>query len=216
MDLGHEFSIPIIEDCAQSFGTKWRGKQSGTLGKIGCFRFDTTQNLGGFGDSGLVCTDDDTLFDKIKILRVQGRKPQYFHRYMSGNFRIDEIQAAPLNIKLPHIETYIANRRKNAEIDFKELGNLKSVILPKEFERNLHIWNQFTRRVLEGKHDENFPILKANDVGCNIYYPLPLDAHKCFKSFVDPNNLIPKAALASKEVLSLPIYPELTSNQIST
>ncbi|MDR2603479.1 MAG: DegT/DnrJ/EryC1/StrS family aminotransferase [Puniceicoccales bacterium] len=212
--IGREFNIPVIEDCAQSFGAKRHERQSGTLGNIGCFSFFPTKNLGGFGDSGLVCTDDDDIAEKIKILRVHGMKPRYFHRYVGGNFRIDELQAGLLNVKLPHVEAYIANRRKNAAIYLEALNGLNSIVLPKEIEGNFHTWNQFTIRILNGKRDEVCRALQANDIGYNIYYPLPLDAQECLKSFVDPQNLTSNAMLASKEVLSLPIYPELTSDQI--
>jgi dTDP-4-amino-4,6-dideoxygalactose transaminase len=214
MKIGRRFNIPVIEDCAQSFGAKRHGQQSGTFGNIGCFSFFPTKNLGGFGDSGLVCTNDDDIAEKIKILRVHGMKPRYFHRYIGGNFRIDELQAGLLNLKLPHVETYITNRRKNAAIYLEALNGLKSIVLPKEVEGNFHGWNQFTIRVLDGKRDKVCQALQANNIGYNIYYPLPLDAQECLKPFVDPQKPTPNAMLASKEVLSLPIYPELTSDQI--
>ncbi|MDR2779003.1 MAG: DegT/DnrJ/EryC1/StrS family aminotransferase [Puniceicoccales bacterium] len=212
--IGREANIPVIEDCAQSLGAKRHGKQGGTFGEIGCFSFFPTKNLGGFGDSGLVCTGNDAIAEKVKILRVHGMKPRYFHRYIGGNFRIDELQAALLNVKFQHIEAYIANRRKNAEIYLNALEGLEYIILPKEIEGNFHTWNQFTIRILDGKRDMIYQTLQANDVGCSIYYPLPLDAQECFKPFVDRQNLTPNASLASKEVLSLPIYPELTTDQI--
>ncbi|MDR2432333.1 MAG: DegT/DnrJ/EryC1/StrS family aminotransferase [Puniceicoccales bacterium] len=212
--IGREFNIPVIEDCAQSFGAKRHERQSGTFGKVGCFSFFPTKNLGGFGDSGLVCTDDDDIAEKIKILRVHGMKPRYFHRYVGGNFRIDEVQAGLLNVKFSHVEAYIANRRKNAAIYLEALNGLKSIVLPKEIEGNFHTWNQFTIRVLEEKRDEVCQALQASDIGYNIYYPLPLDAQESLKPFVDPRSLTSNAMLASKEVLSLPIYPELTSDQI--
>jgi dTDP-4-amino-4,6-dideoxygalactose transaminase len=212
--IGREFNIPVIEDCAQSFGAKRHERQSGTFGNIGCFSFFPTKNLGGFGDSGLVCTDDDAIAEKIKVLRVHGMEPRYFHRYVGGNFRIDELQAGLLNVKLPRVEAYIVNRRKNAATYLETLSGLKSIVLPKEIEGNFHTWNQFTIRVLDGKRDEVCQALQANDIGYNIYYPLPLDAQECLQPFVDPQNLTPNAMLASKEVLSLPIYPELTSDQV--
>jgi dTDP-4-amino-4,6-dideoxygalactose transaminase len=212
--IGRRFNIPIIEDCAQSFGAKRHEQQSGTFGNIGCFSFFPTKNLGGFGDSGLVCTDDDNIAEKIKILRVHGMNPRYFHRHIGGNFRIDELQAGLLNVKLPHVEAYITNRRKNAAIYLEMLNGLKSIVLPKEIEGNFHSWNQFTVRILDGKRDKVCQALQANNIGYNVYYPLPLDAQECLKPFVDPQKLTLNAMLASKEVLSLPIYPELTPDQI--
>ncbi|MDR1402005.1 MAG: DegT/DnrJ/EryC1/StrS family aminotransferase [Puniceicoccales bacterium] len=212
--IAEEFDLAVIEDCAQSFGSKHGGKQSGTFGLAGCFSFFPSKNLGGFGDSGLVCTDDDSLAEKIRILRVHGAKPRYFHRYIGGNFRIDELQAALLNIKLPHVDGYIRNRRHNAEIYAEELKNVPQLILPQEIEGNFHTWNQFTVRILDGVRDEVFQTIGSSGIGCNIYYPLPLDAQECFRQFTDPKNPTFNAAIASKEVLSLPIYPELHPDQI--
>ncbi|MDR2737829.1 MAG: DegT/DnrJ/EryC1/StrS family aminotransferase [Puniceicoccales bacterium] len=212
--IASEFGIPIIEDCAQSFGASNNGRQSGTFGIAGCFSFFPTKNLGGFGDSGLVCTNDGDLAEKIKILRVHGMCPRYFHRYISGNFRIDEIQAALLSVKLPHVDGYIANRRRNAEIYMDELADLESIVLPREELGSFHTWNQFTIRILDGKRDDVRTMLEKAGIGCNVYYPLPLDTQECFRDLVSPRCQTANALLASKEVLSLPIFPELTPEQL--
>jgi dTDP-4-amino-4,6-dideoxygalactose transaminase len=214
MKISDEFVIPVIEDCAQSFGAKRGGKQSGTFGKIGCFSFFPTKNLGGFGDGGLVCTDDDDLAEKIKILRVHGMRPRYFHRYVGGNFRLDEMQAALLNVKLPYVDSYIMKRRRNASIYLEELGSTQGIVLPREKIGNLHTWHQFTLRILDGRRDEILHNLAEHGIGCSVYYPLPLDSQECFSEFVDGKNLTKNAQLAAKEVLSLPIYPELRKDQI--
>ncbi|MDR1433339.1 MAG: DegT/DnrJ/EryC1/StrS family aminotransferase [Puniceicoccales bacterium] len=209
-----EFNIPIVEDCAQSFGAKWRDRQSGTFGIAGCFSFYPTKNLGGFGDAGLVCTDDDDFAEKVKILRVHGAKPRYFHRYIGGNFRIDEVQSALLTLKLPSVDGHIENRRRNAEIYLNELTALPGIVLPRELDGNFHTWNQFTVRILNGRRGEIQQALEKEGVGSGVYYPLPLDAQECFVDLVDGKNLTKNAAIAASEVLSLPVYPELEPHQI--
>jgi dTDP-4-amino-4,6-dideoxygalactose transaminase len=213
-EIGAEFGIPIIEDCAQSFGAMRNGRQSGTFGLAGCFSFFPTKNLGGFGDSGLVCTDDGDFAEMVKILRVHGMKRKYFHKNIGGNFRIDEVQAALLNVKLPHVNNYTANRRHNADIYRKELDGTESIILPSEIGGNFHTWNQFTIRIPGGRRDEVREKLAMSGIGCNIYYPLPLNKQECLREFMAANFETPNAEIAASEVLSLPIYPELTTEQI--
>jgi dTDP-4-amino-4,6-dideoxygalactose transaminase len=212
--IGREFGLPIVEDCAQSFGALRGGKQSGTFGTIGSFSFYPTKNLGGFGDAGLVCTDDGALAEKIRTLRVHGMAPRYFHKYIGGNFRMDELQAALLNLKLPLVDEYIANRRRNAEIYREELAGVESLVLPVEMPGNFHTWHQFTVKVLNGRRDVALRFMGANGIACGVYYPLPLDAQECFGEFVDGKHLTKNAAAAAEQVLSLPIYGELNDRQV--
>jgi dTDP-4-amino-4,6-dideoxygalactose transaminase len=214
MAIADEFALGVVEDCAQSFGAKRGGRQSGTFGTAGCFSFFPTKNLGGFGDGGFVCTNDDDLAEKIRILRMHGMKPRYFHRYIGGNFRIDEMQAALLNVKLPHVDGYIERRRLNASIYLEELDSVPGIVLPRECAKNFHTWNQFTVRILGGRRDEVLRQLKDRSIGSNIYYPLPLDAQECFREFGDGKNFTKNAQIVAAEVLSLPIYPELEREQI--
>jgi dTDP-4-amino-4,6-dideoxygalactose transaminase len=209
--MADEFCIPIVEDCAQSFGARCGGRQSGTFGLAGCFSFFPTKNLGGFGDAGLVCTDDGAFAERLRMIRVHGARPQYFHRFIGGNFRIDELQAALLNVKLPHVDGYIAGRRRNAEFYLRELADAPSIVLPAAVDGNFHSWNQFTIRVMDGRRDGVLNALRAADIGCNVYYPLPLDAQECLRSTEPTRN----AAAAAAEVLSLPIYPELEEWQLA-
>ena len=215
IELAANRDIPVVEDCAQSLGATRNGHQTGTVGTIGCFSFYPTKNLGGFGDAGLVCTNDDQLAEKCKILRVHGMESRYFHKYIGGNFRIDEIQAALLDIKLPYVDEYVDHRRQNALFYLKELAGVEDIILPQEIDGNFHTWNQFTIRVQNGKRDKLLAYLKEHDVGSNVYYPMPLDLQECFKDFVNPRKLTQNAKLAASEVISLPIYPELTPDQLS-
>ena len=205
--------VPVIEDCAQSFGAKRNGKQTGTFGEIGCFSFYPSKNLGGFGDAGLVCTDDDEIAERLRILRVHGARSQYNHEIVGGNFRIDTIQAALLNLKLQHVDEYIESKRRNAKMYLSELRNIDGIVLPKEKDGNFHTWHQFTVRIKNGMRDKVLESLRKSGVGCNVYYPIPLDRQKCFEDYVS-GDFTKVADEVSKDVISLPIFPELTTEEI--
>jgi dTDP-4-amino-4,6-dideoxygalactose transaminase len=205
--------VPVIEDCAQSFGAKRNGKQTGTFGEIGCFSFYPSKNLGGFGDAGLVCTDDDEIAEQLRILRVHGARSQYNHEIVGGNFRIDTIQAALLNLKLPHVDEYIESKRRNAKMYLSELRDIDGIVLPKEKDGNFHTWHQFTVRIKNGMRDKVLESLRKSGVGCNVYYPIPLDRQKCFEDYVS-GDFTKVADEVSKDVISLPIFPELTTEEI--
>jgi dTDP-4-amino-4,6-dideoxygalactose transaminase len=207
-------NLRFVEDCAQSFGARRSGKQSGTFGAIGCFSFYPTKNLGGFGDSGLVCTNDESLYERMKILRVHGMSPRYFHKYVGGNFRIDAQQAALLNIKLGHVDGYIGKRIRNAEFYLEKLGPLEDlalISLPKVAYRNEHTWNQFTIKVRGGRRDELKKYLFDRGIGCEVYYPVPLNRQECFAEYACA---LPLSELLAQEVISLPIYPELEQDHL--
>jgi dTDP-4-amino-4,6-dideoxygalactose transaminase len=215
LELCRKRGIKFIEDCAQSFGAKHHNKQSGTFGDVGCFSFFPSKNLGGFGDSGLVCTDDEVLYERMKILRTHGMKPKYFHKYIGGNFRIDALQAALLNIKLKHVDTYISKRIRNGKFyleNLAKLGNGRLITLPRIAAGNDHTWNQFTLKIHERKRDELKEYLLSNGIGCEIYYPLSLNKQECFAQHA---NKLPISEQLTQESLSLPIYPELTIDQLA-
>ncbi len=215
LDLCSKYNLFFIEDCAQALGAKRKEKMVGTFGSIGCFSFFPSKNLGGFGDSGLVCTNDEALYKKMRILRTHGMDPKYFHQKIGGNFRIDALQAALLNIKLLEMNKYIEKRRKNAEYYDFHLKNLDGIYikLPKEDNGNYHTWNQYTIKVLGGQRDKLKQFLQAQEIGCEIYYPVPLDKQKCF--FPQSGSAIVSKKLSS-EALSIPIYPELKTEQLET
>ncbi|MDR1255962.1 MAG: DegT/DnrJ/EryC1/StrS family aminotransferase [Puniceicoccales bacterium] len=215
LELCRQREIKFIEDCAQSLGARRNGKQSGTFGDIGCFSFYPSKNLGGFGDSGLVCTNDESTYEYMKILRTHGMKRKYFHSYVGGNFRIDALQAALLNIKLKHLDRYIGGRIGNAEFYLEKLAELESlrlITLPKVAAGNKHTWNQFTVKVHASERGKLRQYLLDRGIGCEIYYPLPLNRQECFEKYA--NNL-PVAERLASESLSLPIYPELAANHLS-
>lgn len=231
--ISKETGIPIIEDAAQAIGTQYKdGKMVGTIGHIGCFSFFPSKNLGGFGDAGMVTTNDDDLAYKLRIKRVHGGEKMYFHKVIGGNFRIDALQAAVLSVKLPHLDNWTAGRQKNAETYFnlfknlglcEEEGRLKyddknKVLVPKAVyknsgHKNYHIYNQFIIRVQ--KRDALMEHLKTKDIGCAIYYPVPFHQQECFAYLGCNNNDFPHSNSAAETSLALPIYPELTSEHLN-
>jgi dTDP-4-amino-4,6-dideoxygalactose transaminase len=213
MDFAGRHGLEVIEDCAQSMGAKWEGKQAGTVGSLGTFSFFPAKNLGGFGDGGLVSTNDDTLAEKVRVLRAHGSKPKYFHSMVGGNFRLDALQAALLGVKLGHLESYLSKRAANAA-HYMELfsGHMEKldgkVALPSESPGCAHTWNQFTIRVAEGRRDALREHLADHGVSSEIYYPKGLHQQECFSHL--PTSACPVTEKLAGEVLSLPVYPEIT------
>lgn len=237
MAISKKHNLFVVEDGAQAIGVEYKdGRQVGTIGTIGCFSFFPSKNLGGFGDGGVVTTMDEQLAEKLKIMRVHGGHPKYYHKMIGGNFRLDALQAAVLSVKLPHLNSWSAKRRENAELYtklFVELGlaektgltefdNYNKVLLPKAVYKdttglnNYHIYNQFIIRV--EKRDELINHLRQKSIGCEIYYPVPFHKQECFNYLME-NPFYKKinfanADFAAEHSLALPIYPELTEEQI--
>lgn len=203
--------IPVIEDAAQAIGASHDGKPAGSLGRIGCFSFFPSKNLGAFGDGGMVVTSDDDLAERLRLLRAHGARPKYIHAMIGGNFRLDALQAAIVRAKLPHLEHWTAARRRNAEIYRERLAGLQGLTLPKvRFER--HVYNQFIIRLDERERVRT--ILTEHGIGNEIYYPKPLHLQECFADLGYVSGDLPVAERAAAEVLALPIYPELSEAQI--
>jgi len=232
MKIAKEFGLKVIEDGAQAIGSQYKdGRKVGNIGDIGCFSFYPSKNLGCFGDGGLVTTNDEALAEKLRILRVHGGKPKYFHKIIGGNFRIDAIQAAVLNVKLPHLDSWTKKRQENAELYTKsfvaaglaeEEGRIKydannTALLPKavykEFNlKYFHIYNQYVIRV--ENRDELRKHLTANEIGSEIYYPVPFHQQECFRYLGYKTGDFPVSEWCAKDSVALPIYPELTNEQI--
>ncbi|MBS1536215.1 MAG: DegT/DnrJ/EryC1/StrS family aminotransferase [Bacteroidetes bacterium] len=230
--IGNEFGIPIIEDAAQAIGTHYQnGLPVGSMGLMGCFSFYPTKNLGAFGDAGLLTTNDETLYKKLRQMRDHGMEPRYYHKFVGGNFRMDAIQAAVLNVKFPHLESWHEARRRNAnlyETLFCEQGlaqeagktafdEANKVLLPAAIYKssgvkNYHIYNQFIIRV--ERRDELREFLKSNDIGAEIYYPVPFHRQECFQYLNPIDSDFPVANFAADTSLALPIFPELRTEQI--
>ena len=187
--------------------------RSGTLGDLGCFSFFPTKNLGAYGDGGMIITNDDGLADKVRILRVHGSKPKYYHRMVGVNSRLDALQAAILRVKLPHLDEWTAARQRVATRYDEMLQNVQGIETPYRAPDRSHIFHQYTIRVKNGRRDELCEYLKEQGIGTFVYYPLPLHLQECFKGLGYREGDLPQSELASQEVLSLPVFPELTEKE---
>jgi dTDP-4-amino-4,6-dideoxygalactose transaminase len=226
-------NIVVIEDAAQAIGTQYKdGKFVGTIGDIGCFSFFPSKNLGCYGDGGLVTTNNDNLAKILTIKRVHGGEPKYYHKVIGGNFRLDALQAAVLRVKLPHLDSWSEKRRHNAkrytELFIKaglaeEEGKTKfdkknEVLLPKAVYKNsnvknYHIYNQYIVRVEE--RDKMREFLTKNEIGSEIYYPVPFHLQECFKDLGHKKGDFPISEFSADTSIALPIYPELSDDQIN-
>jgi dTDP-4-amino-4,6-dideoxygalactose transaminase len=230
--IAKEKNIFVIEDAAQAIGTDYKnGKRIGTIGDIGCFSFFPSKNLGGYGDGGLVTTNNDELAYMLRIKRVHGGEQKYYHKVIGGNFRIDALQSAVLRVKLPHLDKWSEKRRANAEYYYElfskaglaeEPGKTKfddknSVLLPKPIYKgsavvkNYHIYNQFIIRAQ--RRDELKKFLTENEIGNEIYYPVPFHLQECFANLNHKKGDFPESEKASETSLAIPIYPELSKEQ---
>jgi dTDP-4-amino-4,6-dideoxygalactose transaminase len=211
--IARRASVPVLEDAAQAIGARYRGRQAGTIGEIGCFSFFPSKNLGAFGDGGLVTTSDANLAAEIRLLRNHGAEPKYFHSRVGGNFRLDAIQAAVLRVKAPHLERWTTMRRRNADryrALAAELG-LDALTLPVEPGGYTHIYNQF---VIRGpQRDALRKHLTTRQIGTEIYYPVPFHRQECFQDITPAGAAFPEADRAAATSLALPIYGELTAEQ---
>jgi dTDP-4-amino-4,6-dideoxygalactose transaminase len=239
MALSARAGLSVIEDAAQSMGATYRGRPVGGIGVFGMFSLFPSKNLGGFGDGGVLVTDDDDLAARARMLRAHGARPKYFHKYVGGNFRLDPLQAALLSVKLPHYEEYTAKRRANAAYYDERLSAIPGVarpsladsrcvkapgaaslpgdvrvVLPAPYAHSGHIWNQYTLRVLgDGRRDALRTLLIERKIGTEIYYPVPMHRQECFGGLPSAGARLPNAERLASEVLSVPIYPELTRTQ---
>lgn len=239
MDIARRHKLLVIEDAAQAIGAESSGRRAGSIGDLGCFSFFPSKNLGGFGDGGMITTNDAELAKKIKLLRNHGYSPKYYNKVVGGNFRLDAIQAAILRVKLKYLDQWTAARQANAATyrrRFEEaelsitastvagldrenngsgrLSELSGVVLPVEKSDGRHIYNQFVIR--SGRRDELVKHLKDRNIGSEIYYPVPMHMQECFASLDYQAGDFPLSESAAAETLALPIYPELTEEMIAT
>jgi dTDP-4-amino-4,6-dideoxygalactose transaminase len=215
MEIAAKHDLFVIEDAAQAIGSKYHdGRKAGSIGSMGCFSFFPSKNLGGFGDAGMVVTNDEKLAEKLVHLRVHGSAPKYYHKIIGGNFRIDALQAAVLSVKLDYLDQWTNKRQQNAETYnslFHKFGLDSTIILPKKNKDYFHIFNQYIIRV--PKRDKLLKFLQSNNIGCEIYYPLPLSRQECFSYLEYKEDDFPESEKAAKETIAIPIYPELTLTQ---
>jgi len=212
LPVARDAGLPVVEDAAQSILSTWHGRCSGGLGDVGCFSFYPTKNLGGAGDGGFLTTTRDDLAARLKLLRVHGMEPRYYHQVVGINSRLDTIQAAVLRVKLPHLDAWTTARQSNAarymEL-FSRYDLEPRVTVPTDEPRGRHVWNQFVIRVADGQRDALRAHLTACKVGTEIYYPVPLHLQQCFASLGWAKGDLPHTERAAEETLALPIFPEL-------
>jgi dTDP-4-amino-4,6-dideoxygalactose transaminase len=225
LEIARRHGLAVIEDAAQAFGAEYRGRPAGSLGDFGAISFFPTKNLGALGDAGLLVTNDATLAEKARLLRNHGAKARYFHQTVGGNFRLDALQAAMLQVKLPHLLEYTAGRQRHAREYRRTLGELcrggaLELILPATHPDRTHIANQYTVRVrasggwrgAESPRNALRSFLRERGIASEIYYPLPLHRQECFQA-CGPYPPLPVAEALAEEVLSLPVSPEMTGEE---
>ncbi len=214
VQIAKEHEIFVVEDAAQALGSSYKNKRAGSLGHLACFSFFPSKNLGGYGDGGIVTTDDPTLASRLKQLRSHGTSLDTgLHAAVGGNFRLDAIQAAVLRVKLPYLNDWNARRRQNAA-NYEDLFSAKQnshISLPTEGPDRLHIFNQYVIR--SDRRDDVFALLKEKQIGTAIYYGTPLHLQPCFGSLGYSKGDLPVSELASANTIAVPIYPELTISQ---
>jgi dTDP-4-amino-4,6-dideoxygalactose transaminase len=215
LEICKKYNLVVIEDAAQAIGAEYQGQRAGSMGDFGCFSFFPSKNLGAFGDGGIVTTNSDEFYDKLCILRTHGSRPKYYHKLIGGNFRLDAFQAAVVSIKLKYLDQWTKARQENAQkyrALFSHAGLEDVVELPYEKE-DRHIYNQFVIRVGE-RRDDLRGFLSDAGIGTEVYYPVPLHLQDCFSDLNYKKGDFPQAEHAALHTLALPIYPELSDDQI--
>lgn len=210
--IAKKYNLAVIEDAAQAIGAKRNDVRVGNFGDCACLSFFPSKNLGGLGDGGMVITNNLELADKIRQMRNHGMEPKYYHKFVGGNFRLDAIQAAGLLVKLPHLDKWGEMRRANAKVydeAFADEARIKTPFIQSE---NYSIYNQYVVSV--EKRDDVLAYLRSKDIGCEIYYPVPLHCQECFAGLGYKKGDFPNAEYAAEHTIALPIYPELTREQL--
>lgn len=214
LEIASRHNLVVIEDAAQAIGSEYYGKRAGSLGLIGCLSFFPSKNLGAAGDAGMMLTSDPELAEKLRVLRVHGGKPKYYYRMLGCNSRLDELQAAVLRVKFRHLESWTKARQENAsryDKLFTDYQLTEYIKIPKVLSHCRHIFHQYT--IQTTKRDQLMTHLKENGIGTEVYYPLSLHQQDCFAYLGQKTGSLPNSEKAASEVLSLPIYPELTLEQ---
>ena len=214
VDLARRAGIPVVEDAAQALGATYKSRTVGTIGTAGCFSFYPTKNLGALGEAGLVTTGDAAVAHRVRLLRSHGMAPKYCHQVVGGNFRMDELQAAVLRVKLPHLEAWIGARRRNAaryERLFREAGIIDRVILPAEPPDRRHVFNQYVIRTRD--RDALKRHLDERGIGSEIYYPIPFHLQPCFGYLGYRSGDFIHAEQAAAETLAVPVFAEASPEQ---
>ena len=212
-EIAAKHNLLVIEDAAQAIGAKRYNKPACSIGFVGCLSFYPTKNLGAFGDAGAVCTNDDALADKLRLLREHGMRPKYYYKEIGGMFRLAALQAAVLDVKLKYLNNWHEGRRKNAAMYERLLTN-PNIQTPRIDEGNYSVYNQYCIRITNGQRDTVKQHLNSNQIGCEVYYPVPLHVQECFADLGYKQGDFPESERACREVLALPIYAELPEEQL--
>jgi dTDP-4-amino-4,6-dideoxygalactose transaminase len=216
LEIARRRNLRVIEDVAQAIGAGRKGVLGGAIGDVGCFSFFPSKNLGGFGDGGMLTTDHHDLSERLAMLRVHGSRVKYVHEFIGMNSRLDALQAAVLSVKLKYLNGWSEGRRRNAAAYDRLFADAKltdRIVLPKTDPANHHVFNQYTIRAQ--RRDDLRAFLKDKGIGTEIYYPIPMHLQNCYQSLGYQKGDFPVAERASEEVLSLPIYAELTNEQLA-
>jgi dTDP-4-amino-4,6-dideoxygalactose transaminase len=214
MEIARRHRLVVIEDAAQAIGAELNGMRAGSVGDIACFSFYPSKNLGGYGDGGMITTNDESLAERIRLLRSHGFKTKYYSEILGGNFRLDEIQAAVLRVKMKYLDGWTEARRRHAALYRRNMPTNARLELPYEHAHSRHIYHQFVIRT--GKRDEVVAHLRNHGIGCEMYYPIPLHLQPCFKNLSYQPGDRPVSEEAAKESVALPVYAELTEEMIGT
>ncbi|MEB3211244.1 MAG: DegT/DnrJ/EryC1/StrS family aminotransferase [Leptolyngbyaceae bacterium] len=225
MDIARAHNLVVIEDCAQATGATWQGQRVGSIGHVGCFSFYPTKNLGAFGDGGAITTQDQAIANKIRVLADHGRKQGYYHEAIGVNSRLDALQAAILSVKLKHLDQWNTQRTEVASRYSQLLAPVPGIQLPQTTSEGQSVWNQYTIRIPQdptssssetSRRDNVRRSLKEKHIGSAVYYPLPLHLQPVYQHLQYQPGDLPRAEKAADEVLSLPMFPELTLKQQET
>lgn len=217
MEIANKHDLRVLEDAAEAFGMRWKGngetyRHAGTIGDFGIFSFFPTKTLGGYGDGGMIVTNNDELAEKAKMFRVHGASKKYHYDYIGYNSRLDAMQASVLSVKLKYIDEAIKNREKLAKMYMERLKDCKNIRFPKIKGDQKPVYYVFN--ILAERRDELVAYLKEHEIGNSIYYPIPLHLQKCFSYLGYKEGDFPVAEKISKEILALPIYPELKEEEV--
>jgi len=209
--LAEKYDFSIVEDACQAIGSEYRDKKAGSIGDTGCFSFFPTKNLGAYGDGGLITTDNEETYEKLKLLRAHGSSKKYYHDIIGHNSRLDEIQAVILRLKLKYLETWLNRRIEIANMYSESLEKLE-VSVPKSKPYMRHVYHQYVIRVKD--RDDLQKFLNSRGIGTTVYYPLPLHLQKCYENLGYKEGDFPEAEKASKEALALPMWPEMANEEV--
>jgi dTDP-4-amino-4,6-dideoxygalactose transaminase len=216
MQIARDCKLAVVEDAAQAIGSTYKGRKAGAIGTCGCFSFFPSKNLGGVGDGGMIVTNEAGLAEMCSVMRNHGSKPKYYHKYVGGNFRLDPIQAAVVTAKLRYLEEWHEARRANAAYYDAKFAGSEKIVTPHVEPHNRMIYNQYVLRFPAAKgasRDQVEAHLNAKKIGSAIYYPVPLHLQQCFADLGYKEGDMPVSEQAAREVLAIPVYPELTEAQ---